>query len=33
MDGFPVVEVKAITPIVGKCGPFSKNETSMIQEL
>jgi hypothetical protein len=33
MDGFPIVEVKVITPIVGKCEPFSENETSMIQEL
>jgi hypothetical protein len=33
MDGFPIVEIKVITPIVCECEPFSKNETSIIQEL
>jgi hypothetical protein len=33
MDGFPIVEIKAITPIVDKCEPFSKNETSMSKKL
>jgi len=33
MDGFPIGEIKAITPIVGKCEPFSKNETSVNQKL
>jgi hypothetical protein len=33
LDGFPIVKVKFITSIVGKCEQFWKNETSMIEEL
>jgi hypothetical protein len=33
MDGFPIIVVKVITPIVNKCEQFLKNENLMIQEL
>jgi len=33
MDGFTIVEVKDIIPIIGKWEQFSKSETSIFQEL